>query len=380
MGLFSRGSQQQVGIDIGTSSMKAVELKQEGSHLALQNYAVTYGLDLLQHMAAGPKDRTTFKVSEEEMAEILKKLLSFSGIKSEKAVFSIPIFSSFLTIIEMPFMSMDQLEKAVSLQASSYIPVPTDEVVLDWLAIPPSEDANAAKKPVQSVNPLNASQAQESKKKDEEMLSVLLVAIPKEVINYYERIAHLAGLKVSAVESESFSMMRSLLGNDPGVVMLVDFGARSSTLTIVDQGFIRASHTVDLSGKELSESLAKSLNISPERAEEIKKLQGLSPGPNSENIMQVLSPSLGKLVLEYKKMADYYKDREGHLIEKVILTGGASDMPRLKEYLQGKVGVPVVRGNPFARTKYREELAKVLDSELATDLAVATGAAMRDME
>src|SRR3989344_6929523 len=112
MGLFSRGSQRQVGIDIGTSSIKVVELKQEGSHLALQNYGIIYGLDFLQHVAAGPTDRTTFKIAENEMAEILKKLLSFSGISAKEAVFPIPIFSSFLTVVELPFMNMEELEQA----------------------------------------------------------------------------------------------------------------------------------------------------------------------------------------------------------------------------------------------------------------------------
>ena len=399
MGLFSRGSQRQVGIDIGTSSIKAVELKQEGSHLALQNYGIIYGLDFLQHVAAGPTDRTTFITAENHSVAILKKLLSFSGISAKEAVFPIPIFSSFLTVVELPFMNMEELEQAISLQASSYIPVPLEEVVLDWLAIPPRP--KKVRTPAVPL-PLTAVPAREPQAvtvayqspgigmrpdalpvaagSEAQTVSVLLVAIPRETISYYEGIAHLAGLEIAAVESESFSMLRSLIGNDPGAIMLIDLGARSSTMTIVEQGFIHASHTVDLSGKELTDDIAKSLNIAQDRAEDLKKKQGLEAGPNAESIKQVLSPALEKLATEYKKMTDYYRTEADGVVEKVILTGGSSGLPGLSAYLQQRLGITVMRGNPFARVKHPEELTEILTRELSPHLSVAVGAAMRDLE
>lgn len=416
MSFFDRGSRTQVGIDIGTSSIKAVELKQEGSRLTLENYGVIYGLDYLEHVAKDPTDQATFKMSEDEIAAVITKLLSFSNIKAEEAIFPIPIFSSFLTMIELPAMSMEDLEKAVSLQAQSYIPAPLEEVVLDWIALPPkkkkhtgapeqqmqhvqggkgdvanssipgkseglgSQSAETAQQKSVAVTAANHQNVPEQKTEAAEKMSVLLVAIPREVIDYYERIATLAGLKVQAVESESFSTVRSLVGNDPQTTMLIDLGARSSTLTIVDQGFVRVSHTVDFSGKELTDSIAKGLNISTDRAEELKKKEGFAGGPNADNIKQVLSPVLSKLVGEYKKMADYYASQTEQEVEKVILSGGSAYMPGLTEYLTSQLGITVTHGNPFARIQYPKELESVVTRDLAPHLAVATGAAMRDME
>jgi type IV pilus assembly protein PilM len=387
MRLFHRKSHRQVGIDVGTSSIKVAVLAKEGSHLELLNYGIIYGLDFLGKNGPVPANPAPFRLTDEEIAAAIRKLLEFSKIKTASAVLTVPIFSSFLTIIELPAMPQGELERAVQFASKSYIPVPLSEVVLDWVALPPRETSITS--PVRPAAVLTAAAAAPiapSVLQDRPLapptqtISVLLVAVPKEMITKYEHIASLCGLSLAAVESESFSMVRSLVGNDPSTVMLIDCGARSTTLTIIDNGYVKMSHSVDLSGKEITDTISKGLNISSERAEALKRSEGIAARGNTEGVSRLIVPLLERLISEYQKMTSFFDSKEGRRIDKIILTGGSATLPGLAPYLSEKLGRTVTLGNPFARVRYPDELKSILTAELAATLTVAIGAAMRDFE
>lgn len=462
MALFSRRPRRQVGIDIGTSSIKVVDLSREGSHPRLLNYGIMEGLDFFGDISPAANVPSKLKMSEDDIVTVLNKVFDFSKIKTKDAVFSIPIFSSFLTVMELPFMNMKELKRAVSFQARSYIPVPLSEVVLDWLAIPPrlqlkplakkkvnfkaqqdyavsssspvtvtpakpslestqksavlpdSSFGNQQKltrtgvtikepprPPLSNVyqqdaikepnlaggkqTPLEAVPLTEPKRETKvdiptkpEKISILLVAVPKEVINKYQRVVAKAKLNLRAFEPESFSLVRSMVGNDLNPTMLVDFGARSTTLTIIDQGFVKMSHSVDLSGKEISKVIARGLNISFSRADELKKTAGIASLGVERGIADLIKPLINKLVVEFEKMANIYMRKEGVKIKKVILAGGSASLPGLVSYLTSKLLTETVIGDPFARVSYPPELEKILKREIAPSLSVAVGLAMRD--
>ncbi len=361
MSFFSRRSHRRVGIDIGTSSIKAVELRTRPSRFHLENYGLITGLDFLpDSLPSGP---STFKLSENEIASGLSRLLEISKIKTREATLSIPVFSSFLTVMELPKMKIEELEKAVPFEARSYIPIPLSEVTIDWLALP--TEAKAAPT-IDNKSPTG------------ETVSILLIAVPKEVIAKYQKIAELAALNLLAIESESFSAIRSLVGNDLAPVVLVDFGARSTTLTLVDQGFPRINHTLDLSGRELTQAIAHGLGLSIERAEELKRASGLSGAEgNTHGLAALLALHLVRLVSEFKKIVELYTRKGGAAPQKIILTGGSTQLPGLLHYLKKELGVEVVLANPFARISHPEKLKSLLSGELASALAVAAGAAMR---
>ena len=414
MALFSRRSRRRVGVDIGTSSIKAVELSKKGSHLELLNYGVIDGLDFFGNISVSPNVPSTLKMSDGDIAVILKRLFKFSKIETKDVIFSIPIFSSFLTTMELPLMDLKELEKAVSFQAKSYIPVPLSEVVVDWLAIPPkSEDKTKEKeiKPIEKpgiksnqlslptppspnkqpgIPPIaittgmtgglsvakikSPASARQGKK-----IQILLVAVQKEVIAKYQRIAQQANLNILAMEAESFSLLRSLTGNDLTTTMLVDFGARSTTLSLVDQGLVRMSHSVDLSGKEITNVIARGLNVSFSRAEELKKVFGLASKGVERGITKLITPLVDRLIVEFDKMSNIHMRKENRQIKRVILSGGSANLPGLTTYLSQKLGAETIVGDPFARVKYPEELGPVIKRELGTNLAVSVGLAMRDL-
>lgn len=372
MSFFSRRSRRQVGVDIGSSSIKAVELSRQGSDFRLENYGLITGFDFFPD-SFSPAVPSTFKLSENEIAAGLAKLLEFSKIKTHDAVLSIPVFSSFLTVMELPRMKMDELEKAVPFEARSYIPVPLSEVTIDWLALPPREPVFRQALPVAGAEPQPESSGSKT-------ISVLLIAVPKEIIAKYQRIAEGAKLNLRAMESESFSAIRSLAGNDLAPLVLIDFGARSTTLTLVDQGFVRMNHTLDLAGRELTQAIAHGIGVSPERAEELKRTSGIiEKEENAHGLAALIKPLLNRLTSEFEKMSDLYMRKEGQKIQKIILGGGSASLPGLVVYLKKELGVEVILGNPFTRISYSGELKDVLTGELASYLTVAAGGAMREI-
>ena len=395
MSLFSRKSRRQIGVDIGTSSIKVVELARSGSHPRLVNYGVLDGLDFFGDIAVSSRSSSTFKTTDSEIVTAIKKLLVTSKIKTKEAVLSVPVFSSFLTVIELPFMSMKELDKAIQFQARSYIPVPISEVVLDWLALPPEINKNIVNPtkpknlspehitPIEAKGKITIEKKTDSKQiditfKKPNNISVLLVAVPKEVISRYQRIAAQAELVLKGLESESFSVVRSLIGNDPKAAMLIDLGARSTTLTIVDKGFVRMSHSVDLSGKEITTSIARGLNISAPRAEELKKSIGVTSKGVERGIVKLITPLVEKIVVEFNKMFNLHLRKNNKKIEKIVLTGGAANLPGLAEYLKDHLSIEVVIGDPFARINYPSNLKDTLQNKLGVSLAVSAGLAMRD--
>ncbi len=369
---FSRKVRRQLGVDVGTSSVKVVELERADKHIKLANYGLVDGSDFFGSAVNGSNIPSGLKISENDVALVIKQLLETAKIKAEAAVMSIPVFSSFLTVMELPSLKQKELESAVPFEARSYIPVPLSEVVLDWLVIPVATSAATLVKPAEAAAGLPPAAAPSK-------ITVLLIAVPKEVVAKYQRIAASAGLKLAALESESFSLARSLAGNDSGTVMLADMGARSSNLTILDKGYIFMSHSADLSGKEITKVIGHSLNVDASRAEELKKTSGVAAVAGEKGLAQIVVPVVDRLVGEIERMDDLFFKKESRKIEKIILTGGTANMPGVAEYLSRKLGLVVAVGNPFSRIKFDPALDQVLRRDLGSVFSVSVGLAMREL-
>lgn len=366
---FSRKVRRQLGIDVGTSSIKIVELEKEENYIKLANYGLVEDSDFFGEITNGSSIPSGLKISEGDVSALIKQLLEKARIKTNTAVMSIPIFSSFLTVMELPNLSKKELESAVPFEARSYIPVPLTEVVLDWIILP-HEDSSLALKPEEATTGVT---------NRSEKITVLLIAVPKEVVSKYQRIAVGAGLKLSALESESFSLARSLAGGDQGSVMLIDMGARSSNLTILYKGFIFMSHSADLSGKEITKVIGHSLNVDTKRAEELKKSLGVAMVASDKGLAQVIGPFVDRLVNEIERMESIFSKKENKKIDKIILTGGTANMPGIPEYLSKKLGIMVAVGSPLNRVKYEPILEQTLRRDLGSNLAVSVGLAMRGL-
>ena len=183
--VFGKKGNSALGVDIGSSSIKVVQLKKEDGVAVLE----TYG-----ELSLGPYEGVAIgkatSLPAEKIAEATKDLIRESNVTTTNAGLSIPFASSLLTFIELPGLDTRQLNKMIPIEARKYIPVPISEVMLDWFIVPQPDNASA-----------------EQKKKAQ----VLLVAIHNDVLNNYNTIVEKSGLKTDFFEIEIFSTIRSVL-------------------------------------------------------------------------------------------------------------------------------------------------------------------------
>lgn len=355
LNLFSKT---QLGIDIGTGQIKIVELQKNKDHFELKNYAVwTLAVDSDEVIQA-----SSLNMLEEDVAKHLKNLLKKSGIKSKEAVMSLPAFSAFSTVVEMPKMLPKELNQAIEFEARHYIPIPLKEVHLDWAIIRDSAGGTVDK--MDNINkPTKNTQKQE----------VLIAAVPNDLLNKYEGIARRSGIKLKVLELETFALTRVLASGISEPVLIIDLGKRSTSLNIVEQEVVFLSRNLDTASNEISRSIANSLGISFERAENIKKTIGMS---GDANIKRVISVTLDMIINEAERIQDTYYQKYQKKPAKVILSGGSSNLKGLKEYLTERLKMEVELGNPWKKVSYPPLLEPAL-RDFSSTLSIATGLAMR---
>ncbi len=369
MFLFKDKLKNYLGIDISASAVKIVELEKNDNRHNLKNYAI---FSLEKYLKDKEKeqeiDPETLKIPNEEMADIIKRTIKEAKIKSKDIYLSVPVYSSFYTLIDFPDMSEKEIAAAISFEARKYVPVPISEVVLDWSIV--------SSPSVQNPNIQNNSQADSKTiQQNKNNQQVLLIAVPKKVIDNYSQIVKLAGLNLRGIEGETFSLARALIGNDKSVVMLIDNGARSINISIIDDGYIRVTHNLEMGGRKISKAIAQQMGFSFKKADELKKnLLTYQSNPQLKGIVQ---SSLGVIAVEIRKIIDSYQGKYNRKIEKCILVGSGARLAGFTDCLVEKLSLDTSMGNPFARVVYPKVLKPVL-KDLSLSLAVAAGLAMRE--
>lgn len=341
-----------VGIDIGTTSIKVAELRYADGVFHLTGYGILTNYGHLERINDAIQTRT-FKVMEENTAKLLDALLKHAKIDATNAVMSVPAFSAFTTTVDFPVMSRREIAQSVPYQARQFVPVPLNEVLIDWQIV------------------------EESVGK----LVVLLVAIPNDIVGRYIKIAKLAHLKLSAMELEAISLARCLMSKDPTPSLLVDIGGRSTTFSITDKTTVRLTTSIDISGGDLSQVIATGLSIDPFRAEEIKKAYGLKPPPGQESVAHLMLPLIETIKSESYRVIENYARRTGVRVSQIVLTGGSANLPGLLEYWAKDSPYKVIKGDPFelGYIRYVSHLAPII-KEIGTSLTVACGLAMRNLK
>lgn len=353
-----------LGIDIGSSAIKIVQLKQKGGKAVLE----TYG-----ELALGPYSSVEIgqatNLSTDKLVEALSDLMKEKevNITTNQCGVAIPFASSLMSLIEMPMLSYKQLSSMIPLEARKYIPVPISEVTLDWSIIPKEET-----KP----------QEEDEDKKDEPKkipkTDVLLVAIHNDTITRYQEIVRKTGLESSFFEIEIFSTMRAVLGQDSEPVMIFDMGAASTKLYVVERGIVRVSHTINRGSQDITNTISKSLGIPVRDAEVLKRSQGaLSQG--NANIRELVNVSLAYIFAETNQVILNYQRKYGKTPAQIILVGGGSSLKGLSEIAQSNFQIPVVPGNPFGKTEAPAFLEEIL-RDTGPEFTVAVGLALRKLQ
>ena len=341
-----------VGIDVGTASVKVVEISRWGQGKTLENYGEIKSVSLFKEQFRSV-EKGNYLLSNYFVSRAVRAILDEARIKTKAVIFSIPDFSTFCTSFELPPMSAKEVGDAVYYNAPQYIPLPVTETTLDWKII--------------SGTPGDKKST----------LKIFLVAIPNQTIQDYQKVAQLAGLELYAVEAESLALARSLVGENRSCVCLVDIGVQSTTINIVDKRNLKKSYSFDFAGSQLTYAISSALGLGHVEAEELKNKEGLIS--SKESISKTLYLLIDPLLLEVKKVLSDFYIQESKEVDLIYLTGGTSALPGLKEYfseiLKKKVEVP----NCFADLLYPPILGKTLE-KMAPSFSVATGVALGGLE
>lgn len=373
MGLFSKTAapQSYLGVDIGYGGIKLVELKNEKGRARLVTYAY----------ANAPSESLEQSLLQDipYTADLLKKMLAKAKTTTKKTISALPVSSVFSSILSVPTTNEKELKSAIEAQAKKLIPLPIEEVVLDNKVIDKKEGLKMGEKKKEDKK--DEKGKEEKKKGPKGATRVLVTAAPKTLIAKYQEVMKLAGLELAFLETEAFAEIRSLIGKDRSTIMIIDMGALRSNIFIVENGVPFITRSIATGGSAITQTIAKTLGIPMEQAEtmkrDIKSMQTFAPTGDLTPILRVLvKPILDEVKYSFNQ---YQSQGNGQKrIEKIILTGGASLLPRLSEFLTQEMNVNTYLGNPWARVIYPPDLRPVID-EIGPRFAVSIGCAMRDI-
>lgn len=380
MKLFSN-STSYLGIDIGTSSIKMVELENFKGQAKLKTYGYS---DISTNVLHGTSER-----NNEIVANYIDTVAKKSKVQTRQVVAALPTFSVFNFIITLPPMPKKDLAAAIKWEAKKFIPVPIEEMILDWKILNKKRvkvdegfkgklSIFDKKKKDQDGDDGSA----EAKKAAETMpmdknYRILLTAAPKSLVARYIDIFRRANMNLLSLETEAFALSRSLMGNDMSTVMIVDVGATTADICIIEQGVPILNRGIDTGGEFITKTIMNSLNVNQERAEQFKRDFGLSTSGN-KNIPDVIQKSLNSIINEIRYVFEMFENQGDSKIDKVILTGGSAFLPNLPEYLSELLKLSVIIGNPWDRIIYPLDLEPILH-EIGPRMSISIGLAMRDI-
>lgn len=360
MGLFGGKPQSYLGIDIGSSGVKLVEISREGGRPRLYTYAYTdRAADSLQSNLVDQADST---------AELLKKMLREAKAKSRRAVAGLPGSAVFSSVLSVPALPPKELAAHIESQAGKLIPMPISDVILDWKPYASDKEQGTGDKGKGAGKPKTN--------------KVILTAAAKVMVKKYIDIFKKAGLELTSLETEGFALIRSLVGKDKSLVAVVDIGAVRTNVIIVDNGVPVLSRSIALGGLNFTKTIGTMLQMDLFKAEQFKRdarsVASLFPaGTVPKTLEQIFVPIGNEVRYSFNLFAG--QNEAPKKVEKLILTGGSATLPALALYLTNLLGINAYVGDPFARVLFHEELRPVL-TEVAPRFAVAVGLAMRDFE
>ena len=368
MGIFGFGGKKQsfLGVDIGGGGIKVAELQNEKGRARLFTYGFT-------ERAAGAEP-VNMVDSPMETAALLKKIVQSSKASTTKAVAGLPIASVFSSVITVPKGTEKEIAESIRYQAKKLIPVPLEEMRIDFKIITPGGVRPAGAKPDPKTAP----------KDEAKTVQALLIGASRTMVAKYVTTFKQAGLELSILETEAYALIRSLIGKDRATTMIIDIGANRTNIIIVENGIPYVTRSLDMGGLTLTRAMSKALSLELPAAEQMKvDIKGISsiyPGDGLPKIFEtVISPMLTELQYSMNLYLGQGDGAAPKTVEKIILTGGTAGLPALAPHFAKQLGIKTYVGDPWARVVYPEGLRSALE-EIGPRYAVAVGLAMRDIE
>lgn len=343
-----------IGVDIGSSSLKVVQLRRERGVVVLE----TYGELALGPYAGGEVGQAT-NMPADKIAETLRDLLREANVTTMEAGVSIPFSRSLLKLVTLPYRENPEEQKTViELEARKYIPVPVSEVQLDWFVVPIVGAENAP--PPTSV-------------------SVLLVAVHNDELALLDGVVRGANVIASFYEIEIFSTIRAVVTEPVLPVLVLDIGASATKVYVVEHGVVAFSHNIPEGGQDVTRTIAAANSITIGKAENLKKEHGFGGLKENGYDTGTIELVFSRIFDEARRASTQYEMSAQKKITGLVLTGGGGVTKELAAYAQKFFSVPVAVADPFAKTEAPAFMRPVLEA-IGPEFAVAVGLALRKLE
>jgi type IV pilus assembly protein PilM len=347
MGFISSSTNSFLGIDIGGTSIKIVELKKDNGQAKLVSYGFSENTEISE---------VDWQNNPVLTAKIINRICAEAGLESRSAVSALPTFSVFSSILNLSNVSKKDIEQNVQREAKKIIPLPLEEMILDWKNIEDAEVADAGN------------------------IRLLLTGAPRQLVKKFINIFKEAKINLLSLETETFSLVRSLLGNDKSTIMLVELGANTTDISIVDRSIPMLNRSIDIGGKTITQDISGRLNMAFSSAEQFKYDLGVSSiDSKQDTVPEIVISSLAPIVNEIKYAMNLFQNKYNKKTEKIILSGGSALLPNISEYLTKILDTKVIIGDPWARISYPGDLTLLLN-EIGPKMSVAIGLALREIE
>jgi type IV pilus assembly protein PilM len=306
------------GLEIENSSLKAIWIEKKRNKFQL----VSCGRKILPRGIVQSEQI----VNPQKLALEIKDLLATaqpSPIKIENVVFSIPETKAFIRTIQIPKMSSEEAREAVKWETEANIPISMDKVYLDWQVIGSKENIE----------------------------DILVVAVPKNIVDSYSQAVVLAGLVPLAVEIDIVATIRSLSNseNNKQPILIADIGAENTSLAICQNQIPYFTSSIPLSGKSFTEALQKEIGVGWEKAEKIKFKFGLGNMDDQDMLFKIFNPLIENLASEIERSINFFNEsiNSADKVEKIILSGGGALLNEFPKYLGDRLKKEIVTGNPM---------------------------------
>ncbi|WP_432821211.1 type IV pilus biogenesis protein PilM [Trichloromonas sp.] len=338
-----------VGIDIGSSSVKLVQLRQAKGGYQL----VTLGIAPLPPEAI--VDNAI--MDSGSVVSVVRNLADSHKVKTKNVATSVSGHSVIIRKIQLPIMTEEEMEASIQWEAEQYIPFEISEVNLDFQILGP--DA-----------------------RDPSQMNVILVAAKKEFVNDHVAVFRECGMNPVVMDIDCFAIENAFEANygfeEDEIVALINMGAAAMNVNVLKGGKSVFTRDIQVGGNMYNEEIQKRLGLSSDDAEEVK-LGGEIEDIDAQAVMDVINDATESLAQEVQRSFDFFSATSSdEKVQKLYITGGVSKTPNVREFLESQLAIPVELLDPFRMIKVNE---KEFDPEYIQAVgplfSVAAGLAMR---
>ncbi|MBN1916203.1 type IV pilus assembly protein PilM [Candidatus Dojkabacteria bacterium] len=337
------------GLDIGNHSIKVVQVKRksetQASLVALGSSETPFGV-------IGSENEQHKK----ELAENIKSLLESADIGTKKVVAALPESAIFTRLAVFPDLVDKELEDAIHWEAKQYIPLPLENVNLEWLKVGERQEAG--------------------QKKNE----ILLVAAPKTLVDSYTQLASLAGLELIALETETVATTRAITFKQKmeETAMILDFGANGTDMSVIKGKNPIFSQTLGTGSDALTKAISLDFGLDVQQAEQYKRTYGLDQTKVDGKIFKSLDPIMQVIVSEITKTLNFFRAHfQANSPKKIYIVGDGAILIGLPEYLSSKLGLLTERFDPLSNLEKDKKVEESLKSVSGIGYTVAVGLALK---